>query len=566
MSFAAIGFIQPLILSALALLPLIWWLLRFTPPSPAEVAFPAVRLLLGLQANEETPARSPWWLTALRMLIAALIIVALASPVFNPQSGATAVSPNLLIVVDNGWASASRWPQRRAMLDAALQQADSHGQTVSIVATASLSAEEGQKAAGLEPQPFSPNRVNAARLLSTVNPGSGNGYDVVWLADGVDSSGAANLAAELTRLSAGYRFSIVTDTRGHGALGLGGQANTEKALQARIVSAEGGPRKGRVSALSGRGARLADAPFSLAKGKHETQVTINLPLELRNQVTRLEISGEPSAGATHLLDASTFWQRFGITSGEAREAAQPLLSPTHYIERALSPHGEVTVSSTGNIKRDTSALLERHPTILIYANIGRIISSTADRLKKWVRKGGVLVRFAGPRLEKGGDTLLPVPLRRGGRAMGGALSWQTPQALAPFEEQSPFYGLTIPEDVKITRQVLADPAATQHSKAQVWARLEDGTPLVTAARQGTGWLVLFHISANSDWSNLPMSGLFVQMLRRTAKFAHGTSGVAQDASSNGEQQTNDAANATKAAESRIWPYRTAACHRECASC
>ncbi|MEJ2116975.1 MAG: BatA domain-containing protein, partial [Alphaproteobacteria bacterium] len=522
MSFAAIGFIQPLILAALALLPLIWWLLRFTPPSPAEVAFPAVRLLLGLQANEETPARSPWWLTALRMLIAALLIVALASPVFNPQSGATAASPNLLIVVDNGWASASRWPQRQEMLDAVLQQADSHGQTVSILATASLPAEETlqalspatarQKAAGFEPQPFSPNRLNAARLLSTVNPGSGNGYDVVWLADGVDSSGAADLAAELKRLSAGHRFSVMTDARKTGALGLGGQSNAGKELQARIVSAEGGPRKGRVSALSGRGARLADAPFSLAKGKHETQVTINLPLELRNQVTRLEISGEPSAGATHLLDASTFWQRFGITSGEAREAAQPLLSPTHYIERALSPHGEVTVSSTGNIKRDTSALLERHPTILIYANIGRIISSTADRLKKWVRKGGVLVRFAGPRLEKGGDTLLPVPLRRGGRAMGGALSWQTPQALAPFEEQSPFYGLTIPEDVKITRQVLADPAATQHSKAQVWARLEDGTPLVTAARHGAGWLVLFHISANSDWSNLPMSGLFVEML------------------------------------------------------
>ena len=42
----------------------------------------------------------------------------------------------------------------------------------------------------------------------------------------------------------------------------------------------------------------------------------------------------------------------------------------------------------------------------------------------------------------------------------------------------------------------------------------DGTPLVTASRQGEGWIVLFHVTANSDWSNLPLSGLFVEMLRR----------------------------------------------------
>jgi hypothetical protein len=104
-------------------------------------------------------------------------------------------------------------------------------------------------------------------------------------------------------------------------------------------------------------------------------------------------------------------------------------------------------------------------------------------------------------------------LRLGGRTLGGALSWSTPQPLAPFEEGSLFAGLPIPADVVINRQVLADPARlTQEVK--VWARLKDGTPLVTATRRGEGEIVLFHITANSDWSNLPMSGLFVEMLRR----------------------------------------------------
>ena len=113
MSFGMIGFLATLLLSGLISLPVIWWLLRFTPPRPQEVAFPPIRLLLGLRSEEETPSRSPWWLTALRMLIAALIIIALAGPVFNPQREPLAANRPLLIVVDNSWAAASRWQLAR---------------------------------------------------------------------------------------------------------------------------------------------------------------------------------------------------------------------------------------------------------------------------------------------------------------------------------------------------------------------------------------------------------------------------------------------------------------------
>src|SRR5262249_37148219 len=134
-------------------------------------------------------------------------------------------------------------------------------------------------------------------------------------------------------------------------------------------------------------------------------------------------------------------------------------------------------------------------------------------LAEWVKKGGVLVRFAGPRLETGGDDMLPVALRLGGRSLGGALSWSSPQPLAPFCDDSLFAGLPVPPGVLVSRQVLADPAALPPD-VKVWARLKDGTPLVTAARRGDGQVIFFHVTANSDWSNLPLSGLFVEMLRR----------------------------------------------------
>ncbi len=64
----------------------------------------------------------------------------------------------------------------------------------------------------------------------------------------------------------------------------------------------------------------------------------------------------------------------------------------------------------------------------------------------------------------------------------------------------------------MSRQVLAEPEPGLAAKT--WARLADGTPLVTAARRGKGLVALFHVTADTTWSNLPISGLFVDMLRR----------------------------------------------------
>ncbi len=110
-------------------------------------------------------------------------------------------------------------------------------------------------------------------------------------------------------------------------------------------------------------------------------------------------------------------------------------------------------------------------------------------------------------------TCCPWRCRTGGRTLGGALSWSNPQPLAPFDDTSLFAGLTVPPDVAVNRQVLADPAELGPN-VKIWARLQDGTPLVTASTLGAGQIVLFHVTANSDWSNLPISGLFVEMMRR----------------------------------------------------
>jgi Domain of unknown function (DUF4159)/Aerotolerance regulator N-terminal len=519
-TLGTIGFLQPWILAALVALPAIWWLLRYTPPSPQVVVFPPTRLLKDLKSTEETPAHSPWWLTALRMLLAALLILALARPVLNPDRETFTGSGPLLLVIDNGWASAAHWGERREAIEAAIDRAGRDGRTTLLATTANPSLSEPlspdqarERIAGLIPEPYAPGRMGLASILEK-ELAKDTDYSVLWLSDGLEHGEEEDFASSLRKLAGETgSLTVIRPEREAAPLALGQESGQRGELTARILSGADGPRIGTIKALTGRGEPLGETAFSLNDGERETKANFDLPLEIRNQVARIEIADERSAGAVHLLDGRSQWHRVGIVSGESREEAQPLLSPLYYVQRALSPYAEVVTPQDPNVATAVHDLIDQQKvSAIVLADIGKLVAGTQEELEAWIKSGGVLVRFAGPRLEQGGDELLPVALRRGGRSLGGSLSWGQPQPLAPFEEKSPFRGLTVPPDVTVNRQVLADP--TTAMDAEVWATLADGTPLVTATKQGDGWVVLFHVTANSDWSNLPLSGLFVEMLRR----------------------------------------------------
>src|SRR5918992_5270497 len=137
MSFGALAFLNPWLLAGLAALPIIYWLLRTVPPRPKQVAFPPTRILVGLETKEKTPAKTPWWLTLIRMLAATLVILALSEPVLNPtrEIPLKGTGP-VVVVVDNGWAAASRWTLRTRMLERLIAEAEGHSRPLVLVPTA----------------------------------------------------------------------------------------------------------------------------------------------------------------------------------------------------------------------------------------------------------------------------------------------------------------------------------------------------------------------------------------------------------------------------------------------
>jgi len=551
MSFGALAFLNPWLLAALATLPLIYWLLKTVPPRPKRIEFPATRILVGLENEDKTPAKTPWWLLLIRLAAAALVILALAEPVLNPvRDRALTGSGPLALVIDNGWAAAAGWQRRMAAAGDLINEAQRQNRPVILAETApatksaSLKLETPRDArttlAALEPRPYAPDRKGTLEAFdrALASTSSAEPPSIVWLADGIDHrSEAEDFAAGLAAKAAGGTLAVVDEAGGEEALGLTAGVGADGKLTAKVLRTGGPARSGRIDAFSARGQRLGEAEFALPARAQSVEVTFNLPLELRNQVTRLEIASDHSAGAVSLLDGRSQWQRVGMISGESQEQSQPLLAPLYYIEKAVQPYAEIIRPKDHNLEKGIDTVLAEKASVLILADIGTLSGELKSKVKSWVEKGGVLVRFAGPRLESGGDDLLPVALRIGGRTLGGALSWSTPQPLADFDAESLFAGVPVPKDVTVNRQVLADPAQLT-PQVKVWARLTDGTPLVTASTVGAGQIVLFHVTANSDWSNLPISGLFVEMLRRITALGSLTTTVG------GENATTAAEKAT----------------------
>lgn len=521
LSLGSLAFASPWLLAGLAALPVLWWLLRVTPPSPRRLRFPAIRLLLGLQPREETPARTPLWLMLLRMALAACIIVALAHPLLNPTAQLAGSGP-VVLFVDDDWAAARDWPARQTAMTETIGQAERQGKQVVLVGTAPPPGDEAARplslmrpadaraaAQAMVPRPWAPDRkaavarLEAMKLNGTVN--------VVWVSDGLDDGAAYDIAERLQHLGS---LRLVSE-RGNGLAHLLTPAERETPDLTVAVQRADAARDTQlaVRATAEDGRLLARETVRIPAGVQRTDVRLPMPTELRNRAARIEIEGETTPGSVMLLDER--WRRrpVGIAGRRTAQSAQPLLTETYYIERALAPFSEVRHGSV-------SDLLKRDIAVIVLPDSGTANATERDQLVKWMDSGGVVLRFAGPALAQNADpALLPVTLRKGGRTIGGALSWEKPAHLAPFPSDSPFAGLTVPGDVTVSRQVLAEPSLDLPKKT--WARLTDGTPLVTGEKHGKGWLVLVHTTGSPEWSNLSLSGLFVEMLRRIGGLSQG---------------------------------------------
>ena len=523
LSLGALAFAAPGMLALLLALPVIYWLLRLIPPLPKLVRFPAIRLLIGLEPSEQTPMKIPWWLLLLRLLLAAALILAVAKPLLNPQAALPGKGP-LLLVIDDGWSSAPGWTTRIAHAERLIQRAERGGRSVALLGTAPLPLDAAAPRRGalrpeeartilraLRPKPWPTDRAAAAAEIDRMQRETG-AY-AVWLSDGLADDGTGKFTDQLERLSG---FEVVLPDPANAPLLLLPPVAEGRDLKVRALRATAdGPRRAAIQASDEQGHTVLRIDIDFAATARRGEGVLPTPPELRNRMVRLDIETQGGSGSTVLLDERNRRRPVSILGERETAGGQPLLQEVYFLEKALDPYVSLSIGDLDNV-------LTRNTAVLLIPDSAAPSAASRDEIAKWIEGGGIAVRFAGPNLAAGGDTLVPTPLRLGDRSLGGVMSWGKPSALADFPANSPFLGISIPKDVRISQQVLAEPTPDLADKT--WARLADGTPLVTGEKRGKGFLVLVHTTANTGWSNLALSGLFVDMLQRLVLMSRGVAG------------------------------------------
>lgn len=508
-----VTFTAPLMLAGLASLPALWWLMRSIPPKPQIIDFPAIRFLFNLQSEDQQPVRMPLWQRLLRLSMVTAVITGLAQPVLNPGQPIEGDGA-LLMVVDNGWASAHNWTARQHEIKILIDRAERDNRPVIILPTAMpedgretalhgpMSADEARAfTQAMKPAAWPADHkatTEALEELSADHPVSS-----VWLGNGLEKPGTDTLADALLRRGP---LKMITDTAGHTPSLLSPAETDDDALTVVLRRLNGaGDKTYSLTATDIAGRAVHQEDVTLAAGETEISVIFDIPRELRQQLARISVIGENSAGSTLLLDEQ--WQNrpVGIININSGDNTQSLLEDSTYVRQALAPYADLHEGSVDDLMGNDLA-------VMIMTDSANLSAAARRRIETWIENGGTLLRFAGPRLAlQPDDSLLPVELREGERSLDGTLGSSVSARLAPFEEDSPFHGINLPDDIVIKRGVLAEPSLELDGKT--WARLEDGTPFVTAEERGKGEIILFHTSADTTWSNIPLSGLFIHMMR-----------------------------------------------------
>src|SRR3979490_1032055 len=303
-----LSFAEPFLLLGLLSLPVLWWLLRVMPPRPRRVEFPPTRLLFDIAPKEETPSRAPWWRTALRLLAAALVILAAAGPIWNPQTGLAGSSAPLVILLDDGWSAAASWDARIKAADELIANADSNRRGVALVPLSEPARDITLMPTGtarvalrqLAPKPYSIERVETLAAIERFLKTTGD-CEIAWLSDGVDTGRGPEFLQGLSK-TIGDRVLTIFEGGTPAPLALAAAENAAARMTVKVLRPDGGVAAGLVRALDQKGSPIGEARYSFAPQDHETETAFDLPVELRNDIARLEISGERSAGAVQLLD------------------------------------------------------------------------------------------------------------------------------------------------------------------------------------------------------------------------------------------------------------------------
>ena len=481
----------------------------------------------------------PWWLLLLRLLLAALVILAAAGPVWNPPPAAPAGG-----AVRWCWWStmagprAASWERRMASgRGASIAEAEAAGRGIAVVPTAEplreasvrtpsdgAGAPARAEAAALHARP--PRRSCRRWRSCSAQPAT---PALVWLSDAADTGDGAAFVAELAprRRRAGRSTVLAGGLPPARALAGGGQRRRRPQRHRAARRRRRASRAASCAPSTSRACRSARRPSPSPGGALETNARVRPagrdPQRHRPAGDRRRALRRRGAAARRALAAAPRRPRHRRDRRHRPAAAGRRLTIS---AAPSSPSPTCGAPSAPRRARRSDRFVDMGLPLIVLADIGTLAGEARDSADRAGSRPAACWCASPAR----GSPPAPTSCCRCGCGPAGACSaarspGSSRSTLGGFAEDGPFAGLAVPE-----RRHGHAAGAGRARRPAVRAHLGGAGRRHAAGHRRAGAarasIVLFHVTADTSWSDLPLSGIFVEMLRRIVALAgSGTGGA-----------------------------------------
>lgn len=531
MNFSFLQFLSPFMLGFLLLLPALWWLLKVIPPKPKHVKFAGTFLLQNIKEKDHEKRTMPLWLLLLRMAIITLFIIAFAGPFYNNKDEDVKTSSSIsVIIIDNSWSAAQNWGQIKSDLGSLSKKRALEDQQTLYFLTTTRTADQIN-----EPEPLNALTDIMGRIETlSVNPWQSDfghlqkqmdivqkrhaDFTLYYMDDGyLDTQETdflnAQAAVEFYTVKNATAL-VLIDKNTNEAPALYNALNRDDVFRDdshRLIRSRDDALAGGTLSLNTR--KNTNIPMPFTFGVDDTRYPIKtdrLPEGVVDHVKSLSVQGQNHVGGSYPFTQDSAPKIIGLLGNDPGDK-RDFLKGYFYIDKALSPFHTILYG-------DVNTLTDK-ADVIIMTDTDLLTDTNRTLIDDFMNEGGIIIRFADDDLANGKfKDLSPTPLRTTNRQLGSSFSWEIPQKISHYNEDTIFNNLPLSDDIKITRQLLAEPSLALQDKS--WAFLEDGTPMITATTKGNGWLFLYHSNLDPAWSNLALSGIFQEQLKKIVKLSY----------------------------------------------
>ena len=513
-----IFFTYPLVLFAFLLLPFIWKFLKTVPPSPKLKKFPGIVFLAKYKSMDHKPEKNSNLIIFLRLFLISTIILGFSQPQII-KSNDDIVSN--LIIIDNSKFSSIAWRSTINKITELILENNNEQNNFSIITSTELAkndlfylheknaSETLESISNLKPLSWNPNYLLLKEKINNFKKKFDNIY---WFTEPIDFKHKKNLFENLNQNN--IKVFNIDKEKIPPIIKFKKQQNDT--FNFEIFHPLKIFNEVTIDCYSLDGKLLFKNSFSTDLIKKQdfyvSEVKLEVPLNLKNKIDYFKFNNINSSSTKIFLSETQKKKTVGIVETNQNFQNLNLDSGNYFVKKALKTNFKVK-------KQDLKEILDKEIKLLFIDDQSINYDESNERLEKWISEGGTLVKFGGENFIKNIKSQSHQKLRSAFSLTGkkisvkGNLSLKQSLKLSEISNESPLFGLKVPNEIEIKEYIESSPLNFTRN-INVWLRLENGTPLISSVSQSKGQIIFFHIPCNTDWSNLTLSYFFVDILQK----------------------------------------------------